>query len=611
LSNPALDPVNSYGNESANRRTLTLNDKNYVVERTGYFEKVVVDYTLQNIKADASLNYKISQHLELKYAYRFALLDNVYQRSNRFYLRDYFIQQHSLRLNSKSIELKAYWNNENTGKSYNLRSVAENIDKDFKKDDQWFNDYTAGYNNALSAGQPAALAHIPARSIADQGRLQPASASFKESLNRLEGINNWDIGAALRVKASILHAEAQVNLTESLLAALKKSLNIRLLVGADSRTYLITPDGNYFINPVKGKEFHRFSYAKTGGFISVTKKVSGDQVSMNATLRADKNDYFPATFNPRLSVVYSPDLHHHVRVSYQNGYRFPSIFEAYSNVNSGGVKRVGGLPAMSQGIFENAYLRASIDAFQAAVIKDVNTGGISRNAAMNKNRELLVKNNYTYLEPEMVNSLETGYKGLFLHSRLFVDIDFYYNKYHSFIAQVEMNIPHSKHPDSLLLYLNDKKLQDRYRMWTNSKTTVYNYGGSLALKYQFPKGYYMTPNLTLARLARKTTNDGLEDGFNTPQWITNTSLGNENMYKNFGGRVTYKWQSSYYWQSFIVNGQVPAYSTIDAQLTYTFQQPGVSCKIGATNITNHYYYSILGGPRIGGLYYTTITYNLP
>jgi iron complex outermembrane receptor protein len=45
--NPAIDPVNSYGNESSNRRTLSLNGKRYVVARTGYYEREVVDYSFK------------------------------------------------------------------------------------------------------------------------------------------------------------------------------------------------------------------------------------------------------------------------------------------------------------------------------------------------------------------------------------------------------------------------------------------------------------------------------------------------------------------------------------------------------------------------------------
>ena len=58
--NPAQDPANGYGNESSDRKTISLQGKSYVVARTGYYEKEVVDYSLQNIKADAGLYYKIS-----------------------------------------------------------------------------------------------------------------------------------------------------------------------------------------------------------------------------------------------------------------------------------------------------------------------------------------------------------------------------------------------------------------------------------------------------------------------------------------------------------------------------------------------------------------------
>lgn len=72
------------------------------------------------------------------------------------------------------------------------------------------------------------------------------------------------------------------------------------------------------------------------------------------------------------------------------------------------------------------------------------------------------------------------------------------------------------------------------RMWTNSKTTAYNYGAGLGIHYNIPGNFKITGNLTYAKLQRKSSNDGLEDGFNTPEWIVNTSLGNENIFRNFG-----------------------------------------------------------------------------
>ncbi len=171
-----------------------------------------------------------------------------------------------------------------------------------------------------------------------------------------------------------------------------------------------------------------------------------------------------------------------------------------------------------------------------------------------------------------------------------------------------MNIPRTSVGDSVPFYLNDRNLQDRYRMWTNSKTIAYNYGAGASLRYTFPANYTLATNVTFARLQRRSQNDGLEDGFNTPRWMINVSAGNANVYRNIGLMITYRWQASYYWQSFLVNSTTPAFQTVDAQLTKKFKSLGL--KVGGSNIFNHYYHSFLGGPAVGGFYYTSLTYNL-
>ncbi|MVT12143.1 TonB-dependent receptor [Chitinophaga tropicalis] len=607
--NPAQDPLSSYGNESSDRRTISLKGRNYVVARTGYDEKDVVDYDLQNIKADAGLYYRLRSGATLNYMYHVALLDNVYQRANRFRLQDYLVQQHGLQYQSNSVQLKIYLNRENTGNSYNLRSMAENIDRNYKADNIWYADYTNAFNTASNAGATAAQAHRDARTAADAGRYLPGTAAFNQTLQRLQQINNWDTGAALKVKASFIHAEGQWELTNGLLTGLKKSTGMELMVGADHRTYIIEPDGNYFINPEAGKEYSNINYSKTGGFVSVTQYLLHNSLKLGAILRADKNDYFPLMFTPRFTAVYSPSDMHHFRLSFQSGYRYPSIFEAYSNVNSGGVKRVGGLPAMSNGIFENAWLQSSITTFQQAVLNDINSNGLTQAQAITKNAGLLKKNPYTYIKAEHVNSFEGGHKGVFMQGRLFLDADFYFNKYKNFIAQANMNVPNTTNTDSIPFALYNRSRQSPYRMWTNSQTEVYNYGGSLGLTYTI-HGYTANANTSYAKLRMSGKEDGLEDGFNTPAWMLNLSVAKERLWKQAGAGISWKWQSSYYWQSFLVNGDVPAYSSLDAQVSWNFSKLGCKAKLGASNLLNKYYYSFLGGPAIGGMYYLTLTYTV-
>jgi iron complex outermembrane receptor protein len=607
--NPARDPVNSYGNESSNRRTIALLGKDYVVARTGYSENEVVNYSLQNIKADAGVYFKASPSITLSYLFHMAYLNTVYQRANRFRLENYFLQQHGIQLQSRSVQARLYYNQENTGDSYNLRSMAENIDRGYKTDKQWYADYSTAFNAAVQGGSAIAEAHKTARKEADAGRFEAGTPGFDATVEKLRQVNNWDSGAALQVRASFLQLETQWSLTEDLLNEFKKKTGFEILAGLDHRTYFVNPDGNYFINPQKGKEYHTIHYGKTGGFISLTKKMLGEKLKLGAILRADKNDYFKVLVNPRFSVVYSPVPKHNFRASYQSGYRYPILFEAYSNVNSGGVKRVGGLPVMSSGIFENAWLQTSVTSFQSAVLYDIN-GGMTKSDAIEKNKGLLKKNPYTYIRPEHVDAFEAGYKGLMARGRVLAEVDFYLARYRSFIAQANMNIPNTNAPDSIPYYLYERNKQSPYRMWTNSQTIVNNYGFSLGLTGQLYKGYVTRLNATYSKLRKANNEDGLEDGFNTPDWVMNFTVSNANMLKRIGAAVTAKWQNNYYWQSFLVNGRVPAFWTMDAQLTYSLEKIPVKLKAGGSNLLNHYYYSLLGGPMIGGLYYLCFTYGV-
>ncbi len=608
--NPALDPVNSYGNESANRRTLTLGpgNKRYSVARTGYYESEVTDYRLLNLRGDLSLHYRFTPTVELAYTYQGATLNNVYQRTNRFRLENYVLDQHSLTFTSPSIQIRAYRSRENTGNSYNIRSMAENIDKSAKSDNQWFADFTGQFNAETKADVSVPNALIDARAFADRGRPVPGTADFNARIDNLRSINNWDIGAALQVKSWLYHAEGQWELTKGPLKNFRQRTGIDLLAGFDFRRYVVFPDGNYFINPIDAG--HNLVYGKEGGFLQATRSFLDDRLKITGSLRLDKNTYFDPRLNPRLALVYSPTQLHNFRLSYQNGYRFPSLFEAFSNVNSGGVKRVGGLPIMSRGIYESAYLVTSINAFQTAITTDVNTSGLTTSQAIQKNKGLLKASPYTYIKPEQVNSFEIGYKGLWAKQRLYVDVDFYYSSYRNFIAQVNANVAQGKNPDSLANYFSSATTQNRYRLWTNSQTRVYNYGASAGLRYSLTTNWSIGGNASFARLDRAENGDGLESAFNTPKWITNATLSNGNVWNGLGFSVNYKYQSDFLWQSELATGTVPAINTFDAQLSYQIRKAGVLIKLGGTNVLNRPYYTFIGGPAVGGFYYTNLVYEL-
>jgi outer membrane receptor protein involved in Fe transport len=54
---------------------------------------------------------------------------------------------------------------------------------------------------------------------------------------------------------------------------------------------------------------------------------------------------------------------------------------------------------------------------------------------------------------------------------------------------------------------------------------------------------------------------------------------------------------------------VPAYHSFDAQVTFKVPASKASIKIGGTNIFNKTYIQYAGGPTLGGLYYTSLTFD--
>ncbi|WP_212001625.1 TonB-dependent receptor [Chitinophaga sp. HK235] len=626
-NNIAADNWNKY----ADQGNIPITDKDgraYTVHRTGYWEKDLVgDYTVRNTKIDGSLNFRLPHKMEISWSSRWGQMDGFFQRGNRIGLKGVTVSNHKLELVHPDFTVRSYISIENTGNSYNMNPLADNLEKSFKTDKAWGTDYTTGLNKALTEGKDLVAAHQAARAFADAGRFVPGTPEFEAQRDKIKTINDWDIyptsrnpanttgGAALLQKSRFYHTEGTWNLRKYIKFA-------DVLVGADYRTYEIIPDGNNFVdftrpldkrNQEGGKHIW---YGKVGGFAQISKSFFNDALKLTGSLRYDKNQEFAGKVNPRIAAVYTIKDKHNFRISWQNGFRFPSLFEAYSFVNNGQVRRVGGLAFIEDGLgyFKNSFLTSSVDAFNVAVNKTVNADHVTKDVAAAKNAGILKVANLDPIVPEQITSFEAGYKAVLLDNKLFVDVDGYYSSYKHFIGQIEAVVPQTgnvNNPDAAVLkQMLDKNLQNRYRVWTNSKSTVNNYGFALAVTYDIYKNYTVSGNANFNKLAQdKTKDDALVPGFNTPEWFTNISIGNRNLYKNIGFNVVWHWQDTFYWQNLFGNADVPAYSTVDAQVTYRVPKIKTSFKLGASNLLNTPYFQYVGGPTIRGLYYFAITYD--
>lgn len=632
-NNPAEDLWNKYGDERNNRTSVKVNyngkPTTFNVSRTGYYEKDLISPEVKNIKFDAGLYYRFGDQWRTSYVYRYGLLDGTFQRGNKIRLQNATVQNHKVELAGKDLTFRAYMSIENTGDSYNLKPLADNLDLTHLSNTNWKNIFQTALQDRLNSGVNLNDAFILARQEADKNRVLPGTPAFEQLKNTIIGINNWDSansgiagapatgGAKLEQKSRFYQTEMTYDLSRFV-----KVFN--LLVGADYRLYSITPDGNNFVDferPVSERNIplsdgtfgNNVIYQKYGAFAQLTKLFFQNKLKVNLALRADRNPEFDTKLNPRVSVVYSPVNQHNFRASFQNGYRFPSLFEALSFVNNGNVRRVGGLSKANEGLgyLENSYTLASIDQFTSAVNKDVD-GGFNQSQAALKNRNLLTAANLPKLQPEKVTSFEIGYKSALFNSRLVIDWDFYYNVYEGFLGQVEVAVPKNENigSENAVLAMLDRSKQDRYRVYTNSNSKYKSLGTSLGIRYNLVKNYNINVNVSYNDLVSTNTSDLFITAFNTPKWAVNLSIGNREIIKNIGFTVAARWQDSFLWESPLASGNIPSYYTIDAQATWRIPEIKASVKIGATNLFNRRYFQYAAGPEVGGLYYVAFTYDL-
>jgi iron complex outermembrane recepter protein len=565
-------------------------------------------------------------------------MDGLFQRGNKIQLDNTTVQNHRLELKGANYSVRSYVSLENTGDSYNLKPLSDNLDLTHRSNNSWRDTFKAKLQSELDAGTDLALAMNLARAAADDGRVEPGTPAFNALKKEIISINNWDHknaniptgtetgGAWLTQKSRTYHTDAQWDLSKFVKV-------FDLLVGTDFRVYEVVPDGNNFVDfdrPVAerntpledgsfGKNVH---YTKFGSFAQVTKSLFKERLKLFGSIRYDKNLEFDAKWNPRVAVVYTVAEKHNFRASFQNGFRFPALFEALSFVNNGNIRRVGGLSFINEGLnyLDNSYTLASVNTFNAAVNADVKAGMTAGDAAL-KNRELLSQTNLSPTRPEQINSFEVGYKSVLFDNKVVVDIDAYTNVYDGFLGQVEVSVPYlatngvpgeqvavgSDDAVISMLQANRNSRQVRYRVFTNAKQKYNNFGSSLGLTYNFFKKYTVGAIVNYNDISKNKEKDVFVTGFNTPKWATNVSFGNREVAKNIGFNVVWRWQDSFLWQSPLANGEIQSYSTIDAQVTYRLPKLQSVVKLGGTNIFNQRYIQYAAGPTIGGLYYIAVT----
>lgn len=555
------------------------------VSRTGYNEENLVDYNTKSLKASGALYYNISNTVQAVAQANWGTGTSVYTGSDRYSLRNFNIGQYKLEIKGEDFFVKAYTTQERSGDSYISSILGSYINELSKPSTTWFPQYIGNYVGARAAGQGDAAAHALARTAANQGRFEPGSPQFNQAKDQIMNttISASDpskgiYGAKFDDKSNLYHYEGMYNFTNLF------DKVVEFQVGASYRLYDLNSAGTIFndlLNSIDIKEY--------GAFGQIGKKFFNDKVKFTVAGRYDKSQNFEGRFTPRITGVFTVAKNNNIRVSYQTGYRNPTTQNQYIDLSVGGGSQrlIGGLPEIMFSKYHldtnKPYTDVSYRAFLASAA-----------ATGTPNPALLQQYNFDAkgVRPESVQSYELGYKGLLLPN-LLVDAYGYYNIYKDFITAVDV-------------YQNQNGTFVKFGVPVNAEGEVTSYGGALGLDYLVGK-WNVSGNVSYNQIGDLPAN--YINDFNTPKIRYNLGLGNKEIIKNFGFNVSYRWQDQFYWNSSFASGQVPAYSSLDAQVSLRIPSVNSVVKLGGSNVLNKYYITSYGNPMAGAIYYVGLTFN--
>lgn len=626
--NPAYDGLNIYGDEvstlldfdeiAAENLPLPVGT-NYgaqTVSRTGYEERDLMNYDAESLKADFALHFRPWENdFEIVLNSKFGRGNTIYQGANRYSIQDFFMQQHKLEVKNDNFFARFYTTAEKAGNSYDTRFTAINVNRAWKGDRQWFQDYAGAFLGYLfdpSFGEAFVTnpnqdqlnaAHSFARSQADIGRYIPGTPEFNSALNRITADGDLSTGSKFTDNSKLYHADLNYNFSHLIDFA-------EVMVGGSWRQYSLNSGGTIYTDndgPIDYQEY--------GAYVQVQKKLMEDRLKLTGSIRYDKSEFFDGFVSPRLSFNYTTDESnkHNIRGSFQTGFRNPSTQDLFIGLNAGRAILIGSAPEnLTRYTATSQELSTVGQSIVGSNTVQLNGGDAYSNAfsiaSVNAGNPQAA--NVGLVKPEKVTAYEVGYRGKV--QKFVIDLSAYYNAYEDFISNKTVLTPlyGTVGDNSLsLLALQNGDFQ-AYQTYTNSVAKINSYGASIGVDTKVLNGFDLGFSYTYAKLDFDESEDpGFETSFNTPEHKVKASFGKADLFENFGFSVNWRWNDSYLWQSSFADGILPARNIIDAQINYTVPSIKSTFKLGGANILGHNYVSAPGSGAIGAQYFVSWTIN--
>ena len=572
---------------------------------TGFTESEFVDNTTESLKFGGALHYRINDDIEAIVQYNLGFGSTVYTANDRFVLDGFSIWTAKAELRGSNFFLRGYTTQESSGDSYAANTLATLINAEYVLGGGGA-DYVGAFAGARLQGASIDEAHIAARNVYDANRPRVGDATFNEAFDRLRNTPISQGGAQFLDETSLWHYEGMYNLSNQIDFA-------EVVVGANFRRYALVSEGTLFAleNIDTGDEF---TIDEWGAYAQITKRLFDDKLDLTGSVRYDKNEFFEGQLSPRISGVYTAGGNHNFRASFQRGFRIPTTQDQFINLDVS-VRRLVG----SNENLVDQFNFISNPVYNLEDIQSVQNGELSVD-------DLQPWTDFEF-DTEKVNTYEFGYKGL-IGNKLLIDAYYYFSRYSDFITEIDLiqtarfaDPNFTPAPGQTPLYdgtpgtpqeiVNGDVPLARYGFDVNADQEVDAQGFAIGAEYSLPKGFTIGGNFSYNQLIDEDELEerGFRAFFNTPEYRYNIKFSNRKLTDNLGFNLVYRWQDAFIWESSFGEGVVPAFGTLDAQVSYKLPNLKSIVKVGGSNILNERYVTSFGNPRIGGLYYISITFD--
>ena len=602
---------------------------------TGYQDRDLISNNAENSKGLFAVHFRPNEKTEVSISSLIGRGDSPLQGFGRYSMRNIQIEQHKLQIDSGRLNFRTYYTREQDGDSYQLSAAAALIANSptsniadlsavglgsFSGYQGWFVNYNLTYMGALAAatgltpdlaGVGAFIqtkvaphimtggtdinqlfaaaggtgsAHNLARAAANQGMLKPGTSAYESALNTVSSQNLPVVAGGAGIFDDTKTYNHELNYDLSGLTG-----NIDFLVGGSIRQTELNSKGTIYSD-----QDGPIEYSETGAYVQGVTKLFDEKVNLTGSIRVDKHEFFDANYTPRIAALININENKNFRVSYQTGFRNPTNQDQYIGLFAGDVTLLGSSPD-NLSRYNGTVVLNNGSPFQF-------TGDFVFNNSYNLDG---TASNLKYVEAEKITSIDIGYR--FKKPGFTLDISAYMSDYDNKIGSTDVYVP-ALIPGVTLANYRALGQYAIYQVDSNSDEELSTYGISAELIKALSRRFILNVVYDYNKLDfNPSAGSDFEAAFNTPEHNLKAGLqGNfDKLSFNFSSRYT----SEYYYEASFVDGMIDARTVIDAQVSYQIPSLKAIVKVGGNNLGGKEYQSVLGGGRIGSIYYTSLSFD--